>query len=69
MKCPGSFKSALYYPDANGKVECSICGRKVGMRNPRTRQLAQHNVPKQAAPWSAVGANQNATEISSEMSA
>lgn len=37
-KCSGSFKIALYYPDANGKVECGACGRKVGLRNPITRQ-------------------------------
>lgn len=47
-RCPGSFKTAIYYPDKDGKVECGVCGRKVGLRNPRTKQLAQHRRPKPA---------------------
>lgn len=47
-KCPGSFKVAIYYPDSNGKVECASCGRKVGLRNPKTRQIAQHKLHKPA---------------------
>lgn len=65
-KCPGSFKTSLYYPDGAGKVMCGICGRKVGMRNPITRQIAQHKLPLQAAPWTPVGQKQNAVEMETE---
>lgn len=40
-KCAGSFQIAIYQPKG-GKVECAVCGREVGMRNPRTRQIAMH---------------------------
>lgn len=45
-KCSGSFQIATHYPDADGKVVCEVCGRKVGLRNPRARQIAQHIPPK-----------------------
>lgn len=44
-KCSGSFKTAINPRDRDGKVECGACGRKVGLRNPRTKQLAQHRRP------------------------
>lgn len=45
LKCSGSFKTAINPRDRDGKVECGACGRKVGLRNPRTKQLAQHRRP------------------------
>lgn len=65
-KCSGSFKIALYYPNADGKVQCGVCGRMIGLRNPVTRQLAQHKVPKQAAPYSIVGQQQIKEEMANE---
>lgn len=62
-KCSGSFKIALEYPAADGKVSCGCCGRRVGLRNPLTRQLAQHKLPKQAAPWSVEGGRQNKAQM------
>lgn len=44
-RCSGSFKTGLQPPDRDGKIECGVCFRMVGMRNPRTRQLAQHLRP------------------------
>jgi len=50
-RCPGSFQTAIYFPNKDGKVECAHCRREVGMRNPRTRQLAVHRrtTPQQEA--------------------
>lgn len=66
-KCPGSFQISIYYPGADRKVECAHCGRRVGLRNPSARQIAQHKVvPAQAAPYSIVGRQHNAAEMAKE---
>ncbi len=40
--CSGSNRIAIEYPDRDGKVTCAACHRKVGLRNPRTKQIAMH---------------------------
>ncbi len=44
--CGGSNQIAITSVDRDSKVQCAVCGRNVGLRNPRTKQIAMHRPPQ-----------------------